>query len=67
MLKHTVHCRHILHTDFLVSLKDLVALVVLEDRGGAEALSDAGPAERNRRAYVLLLCSFYLGILFKSR
>jgi hypothetical protein len=36
-------------------VRDLAALVVLEKRGMHEALSDAGSAGKEKRAYVLLV------------
>ena len=36
-------------------LKDLVALVVLEEQGVPEALSDGGSARREGRSYVMLV------------
>jgi hypothetical protein len=41
-------------------VRDLAALVVLEERRMPEALSDAGSAGRKGRAYVMLVYFFYI-------
>ena len=40
-------------------VRDLAALVALEERGLPEALKDAVSAGRERRAYVMLVCLFF--------